>query len=208
MDKYMDKSLELELSSGYDLVCGTDEAGRGPLCGPVVAAACILPRDYDLPYLNDSKKLSEKRREELYELITQTAKWAVGMASPHEIDEYNILNASQLAMRRAVDSLDRTPQLVLIDGNVSRGFETATKTVVGGDRLCPSIAAASIIAKVTRDRLMKRLADDYPTLGLASHKGYPTKAHYAALREYITENGELPEIYRVSFLKKFTLRQD
>lgn len=120
MDKYMDKSLELELSSGYDLVCGTDEAGRGPLCGPVVAAACILPRDYDLPYLNDSKKLSEKRREELYELITQTAKWAVGMASPREIDELNILNASQLAMRRAVDSLDRTPQLVLIDGNVSR----------------------------------------------------------------------------------------
>ena len=208
MDKYMDKSLELELSSGYDLVCGTDEAGRGPLCGPVVAAACILPRDYDLPYLNDSKKLSEKRREELYELITQTAKWAVGMASPREIDELNILNASQLAMRRAVDSLDRTPQLVLIDGNVSRGFLLATKTVVGGDRLCPSIAAASIIAKVTRDRLMKRLADDYPTLGLASHKGYPAKAHYAALREYIAENGELPEIYRVSFLKKFTLRQD
>lgn len=137
MEKYMDKSLELELSSGYDLVCGTDEAGRGPLCGPVVAAACILPRDYDLPYLNDSKKLSEKRREELYELITQTAEGRVGAASPREIDELNILNASQLAMRRAVDSLDRTPQLVLIDGNVSRGFETATKTVVGGRPTLP-----------------------------------------------------------------------
>ena len=199
----MDFTIENEyLAKGYKIICGTDEAGRGPLCGNVVAGACILPADVDLPELNDSKKLTEKRREKLYSLITACAvSWAVGEATPAEIDEYNILNASQLAMRRAVAKLTPAPDLTLVDGNVAREFPLDTVTIVGGDAKSPSIAAASILAKVTRDRQLYELDEKYPTLLLAKHKGYPTKAHYEMLKAYIAENGEIPPIYRLSFLK-------
>ncbi len=199
----MDWSIENELyKQGFSCICGIDEAGRGPLCGPVVAGACILPRDLEIPYLNDSKKLTPKRRDMLFDLICEKAvAWAVAEASPAEIDEINILNASQLAMRRAMEALAVKPDLALIDGNVSRGFTVETRTVVKGDALSPSIAAGSILAKVTRDRILETLDGEYPTLGLAGHKGYPTKAHYAALNAYIDEHGEPPAIYRRSFLK-------
>lgn len=188
---------------GIDIIAGTDEAGRGPLCAPVVAAACILPKGIELPYLNDSKKLSEKRRNELFELIKASAiSYGIAEASPREIDELNILNASQLAMRRAVSMLSPTPDLVLVDGNVARDFNMKAVAVVGGDAKSPSIAAASILAKVTRDRLMEELDKKYPALLLAKHKGYPTKEHYALLNKYIDEHGEAPEIYRKSFLRK------
>ncbi len=188
---------------GIDTIAGTDEAGRGPLCAPVVAAACILPKGIELPYLNDSKKLSEKRRNELFELIKGSAiSYGIAEASPREIDELNILNASQLAMRRAVSMLSFTPDLVLVDGNVARDFNMKAVAVVGGDAKSPSIAAASILAKVTRDRLMEELDKKYPALLLAKHKGYPTKEHYALLNKYIDEHGEAPEIYRKSFLRK------
>ena len=187
---------------GIKIICGTDEAGRGPLCGNVVAGACILPAGTELPYLNDSKKLTERRRDILYDLIIESAiSWAVAEATPAEIDEYNILNASQLAMRRAVAKLIPTPELVLVDGNVAREFTIPAVTFVGGDGRSPSIAAASILAKVTRDRQLLELDKVYPTLKLAKHKGYPTKAHYAALNEYIDKTGEIPPIYRRSFLK-------
>ncbi|MBQ8509009.1 MAG: ribonuclease HII [Clostridia bacterium] len=200
----MDWTIEnAYFDSGVGIIAGTDEAGRGPLCGPVVAGACILPRGIDIPLLNDSKKLTEKRREQLYDIITSCAvSWAVAEASPEEIDTLNILNAAQLAMRRAVAALTPQPELVLVDGNVAREFTLPTRTLVGGDGLSPSIAAASILAKVTRDRGMAALDASYPTLGLAGHKGYPTKAHYAALNAYIDEHGEPPMIYRRSFLKK------
>lgn len=187
----------------YKIICGTDEAGRGPLCGPVVAGACILPAGIDIPALNDSKKLTAKKRDELYEIITGCAvSWAVGEASPSEIDSINILNASLLAMRRAVEKLSPQPELILVDGNITRGFEIPAQAFIGGDGLSPSIAAASILAKVTRDRILIRLDKTYPSLGLAGHKGYPTKAHYAALNAYIDEFGAPPEIYRHSFLRK------
>lgn len=190
-------------AEGIKLICGTDEAGRGPLCGPVVAGACILPAGIDIPFLNDSKKLTKKRRESLFEIITETAvSFAVAEASPEEIDDINILNASQLAMRRAVAKLSPPPELVLVDGNVSREFTLPTETIVGGDGLSPSVAAASILAKVTRDRIMVGLGSVYPDLMLESHKGYPTKAHYAALIEYIKTHGAPPDFYRKSFLKK------
>ncbi len=199
----MDWNIENSYTEkGFHIICGTDEAGRGPLCGNVVAGACILPAGIVLERLNDSKKLTEKRRDALYELIVENAiSWAVAEATPAEIDEYNILNASQLAMRRAVAKLSPTPDLVLVDGNVARDFPIHAVPLVGGDALSPSIAAASILAKVTRDRQLYELDKIYPTLGLAAHKGYPTKAHYAALKEYIAENGEIPTIYRRSFLK-------
>jgi len=199
----MEFTIENEYAArGYKVICGTDEAGRGPLCGNVVAGACILPVGIELPYLNDSKKLTEKRRDALYELITANAvSWAVAEATPAEIDEYNILNASQLAMRRAVAKLTPSPDLTLVDGNVAREFTMDTVTIVGGDAKSPSIAAASILAKVTRDRELYELDKAYPTLLLAKHKGYPTKAHYEALKAYIAEHGEIPPIYRRSFLK-------
>lgn len=199
----MDFTIENEyLAKGYRIICGTDEAGRGPLCGNVVAGACILPSNVELPELNDSKKLTEKRREKLYSLITACAvSWAVGEATPGEIDKYNILNASQLAMRRAVAKLTPSPDLTLVDGNVAREFPMDTVTIVGGDAKSPSIAAASILAKVTRDRELYELDAKYPTLLLAKHKGYPTKAHYEVLKAYIAQNGEIPPIYRLSFLK-------
>ena len=199
----MEWIIENEYSAkGYKIICGTDEAGRGPLCGTVAAGACILPYGVDIPGLNDSKKLTEKKREKLYDIITSSAiAWAVGEASPEEIDDINILNAAQLAMRRAVAGLSVTPDLVLVDGNVARDFPMDAVAVVKGDSKSPSIAAASILAKVTRDRELIALDEKYPFLGLAKHKGYPTKAHYAALNAYIDEYGAPPDIYRLSFLK-------
>ena len=192
------------IAKGYTVICGTDEAGRGPLCGNVVAGACILPDGIDLPYLNDSKKLTEKRRDVLYDLIREKAiSWAVSEATPEEIDTLNILNASQLAMRRAVAKLTPAPDLVLVDGNVARDFPIKAVTLVGGDAKSPSVAAASILAKVTRDRQLADLDKEYPSLGLAKHKGYPTKAHYEALKAYVAENGDFPPIYRRCFLKNF-----
>lgn len=199
----MEWIIENEYSAkGYKIICGTDEAGRGPLCGNVAAGACILPYGVDIPGLNDSKKLTEKKREKLYDIITSSAiAWAVGEASPEEIDDINILNAAQLAMRRAVAGLSVTPDLVLVDGNVARDFPMDAVAVVKGDSKSPSIAAASILAKVTRDRELIALDEKHPSLGLAKHKGYPTKAHYAALNAYIDEYGAPPDIYRLSFLK-------
>ena len=182
---------------GFTAVCGCDEAGRGPLCGPVVAAAVILPRDEIIEGLNDSKKLTEKRREALFEVIKERAvAYAVAEASPAEIDEINILNASMLAMRRAVEALSVKADYALIDGNCSRGFDIATETVVKGDAKSASIAAASILAKVTRDRQCAELDELYPEYGIAKHKGYPTKEHMDAVREH----GPSP-IHRRSFLK-------
>lgn len=184
-------------AEGYTAVCGCDEAGRGPLCGPVVAAAVILPRDTVIEGLNDSKKLTEKKREALFEVIKEKAvAYAIAEASPAEIDEINILNASMLAMRRAVDALSVKADFALIDGNCSRGFEIPTETVVKGDAKSASIAAASILAKVTRDRQCIELDREYPEYNIAKHKGYPTKEHMDAVKKY----GAAP-IYRKSFLK-------
>ena len=191
--------IENELmQKGYKLICGTDEAGRGPLVGPVVAGAVILDPNVEIEGLNDSKKLSEKKREQLFEKITETAiAYGIGMASPEEIDKINILNASMLAMKRAVLSLKQRPDFILIDGNVSRGFdEFENKAIVKGDARSPSIAAASILAKVTRDRILVQLDSEYPQYHFAKHKGYPTKEHMALVREH----GIIPE-YRKSFLK-------
>lgn len=191
--------LENELyESGVGTLCGVDEAGRGPLAGPVCAAAVILPRGLVIPGLNDSKKLSEKRREALYDEITQKAlHWAVAFASVEEIEELNILGATYLAMNRAIAGLGVEPELALIDGNRAKGVEHSCKCVVGGDGKCADIAAASIIAKVTRDRLMYELDKRYPGYGFAKHKGYGTAAHYAAIREL----GPC-EAHRPSFLRK------
>ena len=184
-------------SEGYLAVCGCDEAGRGPLCGPVVAAAVILPRDVVIEGLDDSKKLTEKKREKLFDKICEIAvAYAIAEASPEEIDDINILNASMLAMRRAVDALPVKADFALIDGNCSRGFEIPTETVVKGDSKSYSIAAASILAKVTRDRGCIELDKEYPMYNIAKHKGYPTKEHMDALREH----GPAP-IHRKSFLK-------
>ena len=188
---------EKHYNEGYTAVCGCDEAGRGPLCGPVVAAAVILPLGEIIPGLDDSKKLTEKKREALFEVIKEKAlAYAICEASPAEIDEINILNASMLAMRRAVEALKIKADFALIDGNCSRGFEIPTETVVKGDSKSYSIAAASILAKVTRDRQCTELDREYPEYGIAKHKGYPTKDHMEAVRKH----GPSP-IYRQSFLK-------
>ena len=182
---------------GYTAVCGCDEAGRGPLCGSVVAAAVILPRDVEIEGLNDSKKLTEKKREKLYdEIIEKAIAFGIAEATPEEIDEINILNASMLAMRRAVEKLQVKADFALIDGNCSRGFTIPTETVVKGDSKSASIAAASILAKVTRDRECLELDKLYPMYNIAKHKGYPTKEHMDAVREH----GVAP-IYRRTFLK-------
>ena len=184
-------------SKGYTAVCGCDEAGRGPLCGPVVAAAVILPNDAVIEGLDDSKKLTEKKREKLFDVIREVAvAYAIAEASPEEIDEINILNASMLAMRRAVEALPVKADFALIDGNCSRGFEIPTETVVKGDAKSYSIAAASILAKVTRDRGCIELDEKYPEYGIKKHKGYPTKDHMDAVRKY----GPSP-IHRKTFLK-------
>ena len=160
----LDSSFDAQfLSENIKIICGTDEAGRGPLAGPVVAAACILPRDFLPDGLDDSKKLTERKREVLYELITENAvAWCAASASPVEIDEFNILESSLLAMRRAIDGLSVKPDFILVDGNINRGFTIPAQAVIGGDALSPSIAAASIIAKVTRDRLCAGYETLYP----------------------------------------------
>ena len=180
-------------------ICGVDEAGRGPLAGPVYAAAVILDPDHPIEGLNDSKKLSEKKRETLYDLIVQHAiDYCIASASVEEIEEYNILGATYLAMSRAVAGLNQQPLLALIDGNrIPPNLAVPAKTVVKGDALSESIAAASILAKVSRDRVLLKLDAAYPQYGFAAHKGYGTAAHTAALREY----GPCPE-HRPSFLKK------
>lgn len=184
-------------AEGFTNVCGCDEAGRGPLCGPVVAAAVILPEGEIIEGLNDSKKLSEKKREALFDIIKEKAiAYAIAEATPAEIDEINILNASMLAMRRAVEALTVKADVALIDGNCSRGFKIPTETVVKGDSRSYSIAAASILAKVTRDRQCEELDKLYPEYGIAKHKGYPTKDHMEAVRVH----GVAP-IYRRTFLK-------
>ena len=184
---------------GIKLICGVDEAGRGPLAGPVCAAAVILPEHLEIPGLTDSKKLTDKKRRELFPIIKEQAiAYGIGLASEQEIDEINILQATFLAMQRALDQLAVKPDLALIDGNREKDFGVPVKTVVKGDSLSMNIAAASILAKVTRDDLMVQMAEEYPQYGFEIHKGYGTKAHYAAL----TEHGASP-IHRMSFLKKF-----
>lgn len=193
----MNFDLQNSLAPKGEVVCGLDEAGRGPLAGPVYAGAVILPEGYLPEGLNDSKKLSEKRREALFEEITSHAlAWGYGTASPEEIDAINILEASLLAMRRAVASLSQTPDLLLVDGNIARGFHQKAIAVVKGDGRVPAIAAASIIAKVLRDRACLAMAKNYPQYGFEKHKGYPTKAHYEAIDAY----GICP-LHRKSFLK-------
>ena len=182
---------------GYQYICGIDEAGRGPLSGPVVAAACILPFDLVIDDLNDSKKLTEKKREKLFDVITENAiTYGIGMASPEEIDSINILNATMLAMHRALEQLAPSADFALIDGNVSRGFIIPTQTLVKGDSISCSIAAASILAKVTRDRICLEDALKYPEYNFSKHKGYSTKEHMEAVIKY----GPCP-IHRKSFLK-------
>ena len=192
-------ALENEIyAEGYKLICGVDEAGRGPLAGPVYAAAVILPRDADIPGLNDSKKLTEKKREALFDVITRSAlSYGIASASVEEIEKLNILNATFLAMNRAVAQLDPQPELTLVDGNRNTGIETMSRCIVKGDSKCADIAAASVLAKVSRDRYMLALAEEFPEYHFEKHKGYGTKLHYEALREF----GPLP-VHRVSFLRK------
>ena len=186
-------------ADGVQVICGVDEAGRGPRAGPVCAAAVILPPQLELPGLTDSKKLTDKKRRELYPIIKEQAiAYGIGLASEQEIDEINILQATFLAMRRALEQLNGKADLALIDGNRAADFGLPVKTVVKGDSLSANIAAASVLAKVTRDDIMVALAEEYPQYGFEIHKGYGTKAHYAALREH----GHCP-IHRISFLKKF-----
>ncbi len=186
------------MSKGFETVCGVDEAGRGPLAGPVCAAAVILPCGLQIEGLNDSKKLSEKKREQLYGIITEKAvAWSVAFGSVEEIESVNILEATFLAMNRAVSGLEVKPSFALVDGNrVPKGMTVPCEMVVKGDAKSCSIAAASIIAKVTRDRLLLQYAKEYPEYGFEKHKGYGTAAHYAAIERY----GILP-IHRKSFLK-------
>ena len=191
--------LENEIyDSGVSLICGVDEAGRGPLAGPVCAAAVILPRNIEIVGLNDSKKLSEKSREKLYDEICEKAmSFGIAFASVEEIEELNILNAAMLAMNKAIAQLEPQPELALIDGNRSSAIEINSRCVIKGDAKCADIAASSILAKVTRDRYMLEMAEKYPEYHFERHKGYGTKLHYEALREY----GPC-EIHRPSFLRK------
>ena len=190
---------EQAFEEGYTVICGVDEAGRGPLAGPVCAAAVILPRGHQIPGLNDSKKLTDKKRRELFPLIKEQAiAYGIGMASHEEIDEINILQATYLAMERAIAQLEGKADLALIDGNRAKDFGMAVRTVVKGDSLSANIAAASVLAKVTRDDLMVEMAQEFPGYGFEVHKGYGTKAHYEALRE----KGPCA-IHRMTFLKKF-----
>lgn len=192
------KQFEKKYIDEYPLICGVDEAGRGPLVGPVVAGAVIFPRDCDILYINDSKKLSEKKREELYDVIRQKAvTYGVGMASPEEIDELNILNATYLAMRRAIAQLNPQPDLLLVDAVHIPDVDIRQVSIIKGDAKSYSIGAASILAKVTRDRIMRKYDELVPEYGFAKHKGYGTKAHYEAIEKY----GILP-IYRHTFLEK------
>ena len=194
----LDWQYEIALRENETLICGCDEAGRGPLAGPVVAAAVILPDGLYIEGLDDSKKLSDKKREELYNIIRENCvDCAVGHAEVYEIEKYNILHASILAMKRAVAKLKICPELALIDGNIARGFDVRAVPVIKGDSKCPSIAAASVLAKVTRDRMMDEAEKIYGGYGLGKHKGYATKAH----REALLSLGVSP-VHRPSFLKK------
>ena len=197
-----DNMWEIENSyfeKGFRLICGVDEAGRGPLAGPVCAAAVILPPNHNIPGLNDSKKLSDKKRRELYPLIKEQAvAYGIAFASEQEIDDINILQATFLAMQRAIDQLSVKPGFALIDGNREKDFGVPVKTVVHGDSLSASIAAASVLAKVTRDDLMLKLSEQYPQYAFDIHKGYGTKAHYEA----ISVHGPCP-IHRMTFLRKY-----
>lgn len=192
--------FELEkqcLADGFAAVCGVDEAGRGPLCGPVVAAACILPVDCQIEGLNDSKKLTEKKREALFDVIMEKAiACSVAQASVEEINQLNILEATLLAMRRAIEGLSQKADFALIDGNVCRDFPLPARAVIHGDAISPSIAAASILAKVTRDRMCVDLDAEYPMYGIAKNKGYGSKQHMDALRQY----GPAP-IHRTKFIR-------
>ncbi len=195
----LDFSYEIEAhENGYNVVCGVDEAGRGPLAGPVFAAAVILPENYSHEILNDSKKLSEKKRDLVYDDIVRDALcWSVGIADEKEIDEINILNATFLAMKRAVDGLKIKPDLAYIDGNQYPKTGVKEITIVKGDSKCMSVAAASIIAKVSRDRFMLEIAEKYPEYQFSKHKGYGTKLHYEMIEKY----GVSP-VHRRTFLKK------
>ena len=192
-------TLENEIyAGGVKLLCGVDEAGRGPLAGPVCAAAVILPQNCEIQGLNDSKKLTEKKREALFDVICAAAvSYGIAFATVEEIEEYNILGATFMAMNRAVAQLDPVPELALIDGNRNTGIQIPSRCIVGGDGKCADIAAASVLAKVTRDRYMRQMAELYPQYGFEKHKGYGTKAHYEAIRAY----GPSP-IHRPSFLRK------
>ena len=192
-------TLEHEAQAqGYAVVCGADEAGAGPLAGPVYAAAVILPDDFDLPWLNDSKKVTPKRREALFDQIKEQAvAWAVASVGEREIDEINILNARMKAMDLAIHQLDPAPDFALIDGNRNKGITISNRMVVHGDSLSASISAASILAKVSRDRYMLEMAERYPEYHFEQHKGYGTKLHYEMLHKY----GPCP-IHRLTFLKK------
>ena len=191
---YEKKAIE----SGYRYICGVDEAGRGPLAGPVCAAAVILPIGIQIEGLNDSKKLSEKRREQLYDVIIDRAvSYSVAFGTLEEIEEYNILNATYLAMNRAIEGLSIKPDFTLIDGNrVPSGISVACETIIKGDAKSSSIAAASILAKVTRDRLLIEYDEKYPQYNFKKHKGYGTKEHYEAIKKY-----GVCEVHRLSFLK-------
>ena len=192
-------TLENEIyDEGIALLCGVDEAGRGPLAGPVCAAAVILPRNCVIPGLNDSKKLTEKKREALYDVILESAvSCGIAFATVEEIEEHNILVATFMAMNRAIAQLAPRPELALIDGNRNTDIRLPSRCIVGGDGKCADIAAASVLAKVTRDRYMLQMAEQYPEYGFEKHKGYGTKAHYDAIRQY----GPSP-IHRPSFLRK------
>ena len=186
-------------AEGYQAICGVDEAGRGPLAGPVCAAAVILPKGLELPGLNDSKKLTDKKRRELFPIIKEQAiAYGIGLASHEEIDEINILQATYLAMERAIAQLEGKADFAIIDGNRAKDFGLPVRTVVKGDSLSASIAAASVLAKVTRDDYMVQMAREYPQYGFEIHKAYGTKAHYAALDTF----GPSP-IHRMTFLKKY-----
>jgi len=187
------------MAQGISSICGVDEAGRGPLAGPVCAAAVILPEHLEIPGLNDSKKLTDKKRRELFPIIQEKAiAYGIAFASEQEIDDVNILQATFLAMQRAIDQLEGKAKFALIDGNREKDFGLPVMTVVKGDSRSANIAAASVLAKVTRDQYMEELAGKYPEYGFEIHKGYGTKAHYAAL----TEHGA-SEVHRKTFLKKF-----
>ena len=182
----LEQTIENDLrAKGFAAICGVDEAGRGPLCGPVVAAAVILPPDVVIEGLNDSKKLTPKKRDLLFDEIQQKAlAFCIAEASVEEIDRLNILEADLLAMRRAIAGLRIPADYALIDGNIARDFPIPARAVIHGDAISPSIAAASILAKVHRDRLCEELDRAYPQYGIAKHKGYGTKAHMDALRQY------------------------
>ena len=195
----LEYTLEQEFyNQGYNAVCGVDEAGRGPLCGPVVAAAVILPCGLYIEGLNDSKKLTEKKREALYDIICNSAiAYSIEQGSVEEINDTDILSTTMNTMRRAIDNLSVKADFALVDGNIARGFSLPAKTVVHGDAISPSIAAASILAKVTRDRLCLEMDKAFPQYNIAKHKGYGTREHMALLREY----GAEPSIYRTKFIR-------